>query len=73
MGDIIKFLADPAFYATAGGILVVLRLAGEGLEAIGNLNKKKDWFDSAGSFVLKSVKTIGRILNFFGFGSKQRK
>jgi len=73
MGSIIAFLTDPAFYAVALGSLVAVRAVGETLEAIGNLNKKKDWFDSAGSFVLKTVGTIGRVFNFFGIGSKQRK
>ena len=73
MENLIKYLSDPVFYAIALAVLGVMKAVGELLEKIGKAKEGEDWFDSAGAFILKLVGSIGKLLNFFGIGNKQRK
>jgi len=73
MEGLIKYLSDPAFYAIALAVLAVMKGIGELFEKIGKAKEGDDWFDSAGTFLLKLTGSIGKLFNFFGIGNKQRK
>jgi len=73
MDTIMNFVSDPMFYIVVTGLLAVIRAIGELFEKIGAAKEGDDWFDSAGSFLLKLVGNAGKFLNFIGLGNKQRK
>ena len=68
--EIIKFVKDPALILA---ILSLLRVLGEVCELIGERIEGNDPFDKAGVWLGKIVTTIGKILNTFGIGNKQRR
>ena len=72
MDKIISIFTDPANVAIIVAFLAALRAVGDLFEKIGEKHEGDDFFDSAGSVIGKSVAFIGRIINYFGIGNKQR-
>ena len=71
--DLIALFKDPKVIAIILGALGALRVIGALLVKIGELNPKEDWFDSAGSFLLKLVGTIGKLLSYIGIGNNSKR
>ena len=72
MDKVLQLFADPANIAIIVAGLAVLRGVGELFEQIGKKHEGDDWFDSAGSTILKFVGSVGKLLSYFGVGNKQR-
>ena len=73
MDKIISIFTDPGSVAVIVAGLAVLRAVGELFEKIGEKHEGADWFDSAGVFITKLVGSLGKFLNYFGIGNKQRR
>ena len=72
MDKLISIITDPGSIAIIVASLAVLRAVGELVEKIGEKHAGADWFDSAGGFITKLVGSLGKFLNYFGIGNKQR-
>ena len=71
MQEVLGMLKSPEFYAAVLALVVAVRGVGELFIAIGSLNTKEDWFDSAGGFLLKLCDKVGKSLAWLGIGNKK--
>lgn len=73
MLELLSFLKQPEFYAVLIALLAALRGIGELFEALGKFIEGKDFFERTAPWIKKVVAGLGKVLNYFGIGNKQRK